>query len=124
MFGSGAAHGIYAQLIQQPDVHNSDKRIGLLRGAGTRFSTYLYSMMHLVCLQDPLLGTIHQAIFSDPNFNDFVQSTVMDNESNTFWKVLYTLLRSVYPAIRYLCYCDSKMPAMDKIYHLSNRSDL
>ena len=69
MFGSGAAHGIYAQFIQQSGVHNNGKMIVLLRGAGNRFATYLYAMMRLVRLHAPLLETIYQAIFSDPNLN-------------------------------------------------------
>ena len=48
----------------------------------------------------------------------------MDIENETFWKALYTLLRSVYPSIRALRYCDSDVTAMDKIYHLYNRKTL
>ena len=48
MFGSGVAYGIYAQFIQQAGVQNNGKRIGILRGAGTRFATYFYAMMRLV----------------------------------------------------------------------------
>ena len=72
MFGSGAAHGIYAQFIQQSGLHNNGKSIVLLRGAGTRFATYFYAMMRLVRLQDPLLVTIHQAICSSINLNNRV----------------------------------------------------
>ena len=60
VFGSGAAHGIDAKLIQHSGVHNNGKRIGLLRGAITRFATYFYSIMRLVHLQAPQLATIHQ----------------------------------------------------------------
>ena len=42
VFGSGATHGIYLQLIWQSGVHNNTKRIGLIRGAGTGFlHTYM-----------------------------------------------------------------------------------
>ena len=122
VFGSGASHGIYAQFIQQSGVHNNGQRIGLLRGAGTRFATYFYAMMRLLRLQAPLLATIHQAIFSDLNLNDRVRSAVMDIEDKAFWKALYTLVRAVFPAIRALRYCDSNTPAMDKIFHLSYRT--
>ena len=124
VFGSGAAHGIYAQFFQQSGVHNNRKRIGLLRGAGTRFATFFYIMMRLVRLQAPLIATIHKAIFSDLNFNEHVRSVVMDIENKTFCKAFYNILRSVYPAIRALCYCDSKVSAIDKIYHLSNCTTL
>ena len=62
-FVSGAAHGIYAQFIQKSGVHNNGKKIGLLRDAGPRFATYFYAMIRLMHHQDPLLATIHQAIF-------------------------------------------------------------
>ena len=118
VFCSVEAHGIYAQFIQQSGVHNNRKRIGLLRGSGTMFSTYFYAMMRLVRLHDPLLATIHQAISYYLNLDDRVQSAIMDIENKTFWKALYTLLRSVYPAVRAVCYCVSSVPAKDKIYHL------
>ena len=69
VFGSGAAHRIYTQFIQQSYFHNNGNRIELLRDAVTRFATYFYAMMRLVRLQAPLLATIHQAIFSDLNLN-------------------------------------------------------
>ena len=84
IFGYGAAHGLYAQFIQKSGVHNNGKKIGLLRGDVTRFDTYFYAVMRLVSLQDPLLATIHQSILSDLNFNDRVQSAVMDIENKTF----------------------------------------
>ena len=70
--GSGAAHGIYAKFIQKSGVYNNGKRIGLLRGSGTRFATYFYPMIRLVHIQAPMLATIHQAIFYDIILNDRV----------------------------------------------------
>ena len=124
MFGYGAAHGIYAQFIEQSSVNNNGKRIVLLRGDRNMFATYFYAMMRLVHLQAPLLATIHQVIFSDLNLNDHVQSTVMDIKNKTFWKALYNLLRTVYPAIQALRYCDYDVLVMDNIYHLSNHTTL
>ena len=72
MFSSGAAYGIYAQFIRHSGVHNNGKRIGLLRGSGTRFATYFYPMIRLVHIQAPMLATIHQAIFYDIILNDRV----------------------------------------------------
>ena len=99
MFGSGAAHGISEQFIQQSGVHNNRNRIGIIRGAVTRFATYFYAMIRLVRLQACLLATIHQAIFSDINLNECFRSAIMDIENKTFWKALCSLLRSVYPSI-------------------------
>ena len=124
MFGFGAAHGIYVQFIYQSGVHNNGKRIGIIRVAVPRFAIYFYGMMRLVRLQAPMIETIHQEFFYDINLNDRVRSAVMDIENKTFWMSLYTLLRSVYPSIRALCYCESNVPAMDKIYHLYNCTTL
>ena len=104
MFGSGEAHVIYTQLIKHSGVHINGYIVGLLRVAGNRFATYFYAMMRILRLQDPLLATIHQAIFYGLNLNDRVRSSVMDIENKTFWKALYTLLRSVYASIRALRY--------------------
>ena len=84
VFDSGAAHGIYAQFTQKSGFHNKRKRIVLLRGAGTRSAAYFYAMMRIVRLQDPLLATICQAIFSDINLNDRVQSAVIYIKNKTF----------------------------------------
>ena len=40
-----------------------------------------------------------------------------------FWKAIYCLLRAVSPALKALRYCDSDIPAMDKIYFLVKRAD-
>ena len=124
VFGSDAAYGIYTQFIQKSVVHNNGKRIGLLRGSVTRFATYFYAMMRIVQIQAPLLATNHQAIFSYLGFNECVRSAVMDIENKTLYKALYTLLRSVYPAIQSLRCCYFNVPDMDKIYHLSNPTAL
>ena len=78
--------------------------------------------MRLVRFQAPLLGNIHQAIFSDLNLNYRVRSAVMDIENKTFWKALHTLLRSKYPAMQALRYCDSNVLSIENIYHLSNHT--
>ena len=45
MFSSGARHGPYAQSMVQTTMHNKDRKIELLRGAGTCFE--LCSMLSL-----------------------------------------------------------------------------
>ena len=35
-----------------------------------------------------------------------------------------TLLRAVFPALRCLRYCDSNIPAMDKVYTLTHRTSI
>ena len=123
MFGSGASHGIYAQFIAQSTIANK-RAIGLLRGSGNRMGNWFYAMHRALRLKDALVATIHQSIFATLSIvktDDRVRLAVMDVKSPTFWKSIYVLLRSVYPALRTLRYCDSNTPAMDKIFFLSHR---
>ena len=122
MFGSGANHGIHAQFIAATAAANGGKRVGLLRGAGTRMASWFYSMMRLLRLQKPLKATIHQQKFVDLTLNPAAKEAIKDIENLKFWKCLYILLRAVYPALRTLRYCDCSTPMMDKIYYLSHRT--
>ena len=101
---------------------NGGKRIGMLRGATTRFCTWFYAMIRLLRLKQPLLATIHQVIFTDLDLNDRTRSAVFDIQDGKFWKGLYTILRAIYPALRALRYCDSNIPCMDKIFFLCHRT--
>ncbi len=40
-----------------------------------------------------------------------------------FWKAIYCLLCAVFPALKALRYCDSNIPAIDKIYFLVKQAD-
>ena len=129
VFGSGAMHGPYSQFMMQAAIANGGKRIGLLRGAGTRFATFFYAMHRLLRQKNVLLATIHQEKFrllevagTGAGSNSRVRGCVNDIEDKNFWKSLYILLRAVFPAIRFLRYCDSNTPMMDKIYTLAQRT--
>ena len=45
-----------------------------------------------------------------------------DIQDEKLWKSMYILLRSIFPALRALCYCDASKPSMDKIFFLSHRT--
>ncbi len=75
VFGSGANHAIHAQFIAQ-SLANKDKQVGLLRGAGTRFASWFYAMMHLLCLKEPLKSTSHQQKFRDICLNASARAAV------------------------------------------------
>jgi hypothetical protein len=121
VFSSGARHGIYAQFITQSDLSNK-RRIGLLRGAGTRFGTWFYAMIRVVRLQLPLKDTIHTPQFRELDLNQSARQAILDIENKMFFKAMYTLLRAVFPALRLLRYCDANRPAMDKIIYLAHRT--
>ena len=122
VFGSGASHGIYAQFIAQSVTANNGRAIGLLRGSDTRMALCFYAMHRALRLKSDLLATIHQPKFTDLQLNDRCRLAVQDIENKGFWKAIYFLLRSVFPPLRVLRYCDSNTPAMDKICFLSHRS--
>ena len=122
MFGSGATHGIHAQFIAQSVGHNNGRSVNLLRGAGTRFATYFYSMHRLLRLKPALLATIHQPQFADLILNDRCRLAIQDIQNPKFWKAIYVLLRAVYPHLRFLRFCDSNTPVMDKLYFLCHRA--
>ncbi len=117
VFGSSANHEIHAQFKTQVSVMNKCKRIDLLRGAGTRFTTWFYALHRLLCQKKTLLATVHSLYFATLAHNAKTTPAVQDNESNQFWKAVYFLLRAVFPALRALRYCGANKPAMDKIYH-------
>jgi hypothetical protein len=122
VFGSGANHAIHAQFMFQSALANKGKKVGLLRGAGTRFASWFYAMIRLLRLKEPLKSTIHQQIFRDLTLNPSAKAAVNDIHDEKFWKSLYILLRSIFPALRALRYCDASKPSMDKIFFLSHRT--
>jgi len=122
VFGSGASHGIHAQFIAQSVTANNGRSVNLLRGAGTRFGQWFYAMHQLFRLRPALRATIHQAQFVGLSLNEQCRLAVQDIENPTFWKALYVLLRGVFPHLRFLRFCDSNTPVMDKLYFLCHRA--
>lgn len=108
--------------MAQSAVFNNGKKIGLLRGASTRFATWFYAMMRILRLKDALLSTVHQAAFKDLAKTDVIRATIMDITNPKFFKALYVLLRAVFPGIKALRYCDKGEPCMDKIFFLTYRA--
>ncbi len=74
-------------------------------------------------MKPALKATIHNPSFSSLSRNDRVAAAIGDIEDDVFWKAIYSLLRAVFPALKALRYCDSNIPAMDKIYYLVKRAD-
>ncbi len=108
--------------MDQAAAINGNRRIGLLRGAGTRFATWFYAMHCLLRQKRALKATIHSPAFSSVAHNSRVALSIQDIEDEKFWKAIYCLLRAVFPALKALRYCDANFPAMDKIFYLANRA--
>ncbi len=115
VFGSGASHGVYAQFIAQAAAFNHGK-IGLLHGAGTRFATLFYAMHRALRMKPALKASIHNPSFASLSKHDHVTAAIVDIKDEVFWKAIYCLLRAVFPALKALQYCDSNIPAINKIY--------
>ena len=106
---------------------NNGRKIGLLRGAGTRFALFFYAMVRLLRLKAALCATVHSAKFRDLKINERAMNAVRDIQDSNFWKAIYNLFnlcRAVFPALRLLRFCDSNVPAMDKVYHLTRRTSV
>ena len=79
-------------------------------------------MMRLIRLQQPLKATIHHQKFLDLTLTNSAKGAVQDIKEDNFWKCMHILLHAVFPVLRALRYCDSNMPCMDKLFHLSHRT--
>ncbi len=123
MFRSGASQGIHAQFMTQASALNNGKRIGLLRGVGTRFATWFYAMHRLVRQKWTLYATIHSPAFQTLAHNARVALAVQDIENSQFWRAIYCLMRAVFPALCAMRYFNANIPIMDKIYYLVKRVD-
>ncbi len=124
VFGSDANHAIHTQFVVQSSLYNKGRLIGLLQGPGTWFATWFYAMHCALHLKQALLATIHQQKLLDLKSTKIqsVQMAIQDIEDNKFWKCLYTLLCSVFSALRALHFCNASQPVMDKIFFLSHRT--
>ncbi len=100
VFGSGANHAIYAQFMAQSSLAHRGKKVGLLRGAGTRMAMWFYVMIRLLRLEMPLKATVHQQKFQSLPLNESARMAVLDIQEAKFWKCLYILFRSVFPALK------------------------
>ena len=124
VFGSGAIHSCHAQLMIQLACDNDGRKIGLVRGAGTRMVSWFYAMIRLLCLQTTFLACINQAKFRQLVLKPKERLAVFVISNTVFWKAMYTLLRAVFPALRCLRFCNDNIPAMDKVYALTHQTSI
>ncbi len=99
------------------------EKVGLLNDVGTRFATWFYAMHRALWMKPVLKATIHNPSFVSPSKIDRVAGAINDIEDEVIWKAIYFLLCAVFPALKVLRYCDSNIPAMDKIYFLVKQVD-
>jgi hypothetical protein len=78
VFGSGANHRIYAQIMVQSALANGGCKVCLFWGAGTRTTLWFYAMMRLLRLKQALVAIIHQQKFVDLTLDDSVRAALCD----------------------------------------------
>ena len=117
-------HTPHAQFMAQSKLFNGGKEVGLLRGASTRMATWFYAMMRMMRLRAALEATIHHAHFRDVAKNDRMKRAIEDISNAAMWRAMFSLCRSVFPALLALRYCDKSTPCMDKIVTLARRTTL
>ena len=110
--------------IMESALANKGRKVGLLRGATSRFASFFYAMFCSVRLKNVFIRTINHSKFRELNLGETERLAIIDISNEVFWKALYALCKAVFPAIRALRYCDSNTPAMDKIYLLTHRTRL
>ncbi len=101
--------------MAQVSIFNDGHKIGLVHA---HFATWFYALHWLLRLKRALKATIQGAAFKSVAKNARVVLTVEDIEDEVFWKSIFCSLKAVIPALKALRYCDSNVPAMDKIFFL------
>ncbi len=96
---------------------------GLLHGAGTRFATCFYTVHRALPMKPAQKATNNNPSFASLSKNDHVAAAVYDIKDEVFWKAIHCHLYDVFPALKALRYCDSNIPAMDKILVLVKWAD-
>ncbi len=86
IFGSGANHAIHAIFMDQAAAINGNQRIGLLRGAGTRFATLFYAMHRLLRQKRALKATIHSPAFSRVALFKILKMKSSGSQFTVFWE--------------------------------------
>ena len=124
VLGSWYFHGPQAQFCKYSKVVNKVCHIGLLCPSGTWFATYFYAMHRSLRLRLPLKDTVNSVEWEDLTKNTVQVRAAEDIENNSFWKQIYILLRSLFPALLLLRHADSNCPGMDKLYYLTHRTTI
>ena len=124
MFGSGASHGPHAQFMEQTALGNKGRKVGLLRVATTRFTSWFYAMARLLCLKESLIATIHQLKIRNLTLNDRDQLVVIDAKDEVFWKTMYTLARAVFPGLILLRTADSNTLGIEPLEYYKHRTSV
>ena len=79
-----------------------------------------YALLRLVRLIPALRSTVTLQAFTDLNAFKSIASLILCAE---LWKYLFSMARSLYPALRVLRLSDMKSPVMDKLLFFARQMD-
>jgi hypothetical protein len=119
-FGSGARHSPYAIFQKHAKAHNGGRPIGLIRAADTRMGGHFITFLRLLRLKRALHSTVVSPEFLQLKLGTELVKIIRQPE---FWRVLFLVVRAVFPALRILRLSDQQSPAMDKLYYCVRRAD-
>ena len=122
LFGSGAHHAPYAIFQRQARLFNNGKAIGLIKAADTRMAGYFKALHRMLRLKPALEATVSSLPFRD--LRTLGRKKVRVNaiiQDEDFWKQVFYLLRSIFPALKVLRLADSNQPGMDKLHYLQSK---
>lgn len=100
--------------------HN--KKVTLLRGAGTRMASFFYAMFRLLRLKDVLIQTVHSPEVGKLDLNARAKAVIRDIKTPQFFHAIYVVCSVVYPNLKLLWFCDKLTPVMDVLHHLTLRT--
>ena len=108
----------HAQIVIQVHIFNEGQTINLLWSVDTRPVGYISAMHRGLCMRKALVVTVASHKWAALKKEPFVNRAAEDLMCGKYWKVLYLLLRSVFPVFKLLRITDSTIPGMDNLWYL------
>ena len=100
--------------------HNQGIHIGSIKSSECRMVGEHIALCRILRLKGALQSLISSQEFQD--MNQF-EEEVWVLQSEDFWKILFTMCRSLYSPMRVLHLADQKIPAMDKLHFYACQTD-
>ena len=101
------------------------RNLGLLHATDVCFAGYIYSIRCYLWFKQPLKDIIHGAPWSGLKDNKVIMVRAAANvDSDLYWRQLYVVLCTVFPALLALRLSNSNNATMDNIYYYVHKATL
>ena len=118
VWSSGAHHAPHAMFTKlSMQIHG--RKIGLLRGAGTRMASFLYAMVRALRLKSCLEATVESPAHIQLDKTRRMINACIDVKNHKVWNAFYVLCGVSHGPMLTLRYSDAGEAAMDKVYYWS-----